>query len=277
MTVTGKTKVYGIFGNPVEHSFSPVIQNAAFKALNLDCLYAPFQVSNLPDAVKGMKAMNIQGLSITIPFKVEILSLLDEIDPLAEKIGAVNTVVNQKGVLKGYNTDGAGALEALKEITPVKDKTILILGYGGAARPIAFALSQEKPKAIYIAGRKESEAGKLAKEIQDKTGILTDRQPWQQALDYDILINTTPAGMWPHAQETPWPENLLIPETVVFDIVYRPKETLLLSQAKKKGCVLVYGDRMLVYQGAEQFRLWTGQAAPLEMMNQAMKKLLEHP
>lgn len=275
MEITGKTKVYGIFGNPVEHSFSPVIQNAAFQALNLDCVYAPFQVSSLPDAVKGMKAMNIQGLSITIPFKVEILSLLDEIDPLAKKIGAVNTVVNEKGVLKGYNTDGAGALEALKEITPVQDKTILILGYGGAARPIAFALSEEKPKVLYITGRKESEAGALAKEIHDKTGISAESRPWQKALDYDILINATPAGMWPHAEETPWPESLLISKTVVFDIVYRPKETLLLSQAKKKGCVLVYGDRMLIYQGAEQFRLWTGEPAPLPVMSRALEGFLK--
>lgn len=276
MKITGKTKVYGILGNPVEHSFSPLIHNYAFKKLKIDATYVPFKVSCLQEALLGLKSMNIQGVSVTIPFKVEIVPFLDKIDPLAKHIGAVNTVVNHDGFLIGYNTDGIGALLALKEKTNLENKTILILGYGGASRAVAFSLALENPKTIYFTGKRKEEAQKLAQEVKEKTGVFCDFWPWDTPLDYQILINTTPLGMSPHQGEIPLKPSLICPKSVVFDMVYNPHKTLLLQEAQHKKCVLVYGSSMLLYQGAKQFLLWTNQEPPIKTMKKALKKALKN-
>ena len=279
MNITGKTSVYGIFGNPVTHSFSPVIQNTAFASKKIDAAYVAFEVKDLKKAVSAVISMNIKGLSITIPFKIEIIPLLDEVDELARNIGAVNTVLSQSGRLIGYNTDGIGALKAVLEAEKtVKNKKICMIGCGGAARAIGFTLAMEKPSEIQILVRKEDvEAGKtFSAEIQAKTGVVSNCFLIDSAVaEYDILINTTPVGMHPMESQCPVKSSFLIPGKTVFDIIYNPKETLLIQEAKKKKCNIVYGFKMLLNQGLEQFRIWTGQNPPEKEMAKALIKCLK--
>lgn len=279
MKITGKTKVYGIFGNPVEHSFSPVIQNTAFEKNKYSAVYVPFLVTDLKQAMQGARNMAIQGLSITIPFKISILPLLDEIDPLAQNIGAVNTVVNKNGKMIGYNTDGRGALKALQETEKnLAGKKITMLGCGGAARAIGFTLAQENPESLSILVRPtDCEPGQsLAHEITLKTGVKTlSGVIGTDFPDCDILINTTPVGMHPKADESPIDKRNISSGITVFDIIYNPKETFLLKVAQNKGCKVVYGYKMLLYQGVEQFKLWTGQQPPVKEMEQALLECLQ--
>lgn len=279
MNITGKTKVYGIFGNPVGHSFSPAIQNAGFKEKKLDCVYVAFLVKDLKQAVDGIRTMGIQGLSITIPFKIEIISLLDEIHPLAKKIGAVNTVLNQNGKLIGYNTDGIGAKKALLEKEKsLAGKKITLIGCGGAARAVGFTLAEEKPSKMEILVREaDREAGeKLAHEIQSESGIKTGCLLIESSpADYDILINSTPVGMSPQMKQSPVSKEWVLPGKTVFDIIYNPKETLLIQYAREKKCPVVYGYKMLLNQGLEQFRIWTGQEPSAKTMEKILLRCIK--
>jgi len=266
--ITGKTSVYAVFGNPVEHSLSPVIHNYGFSTLGIDAVYVAFKADNAKIVADSIRGLGIKGASITIPFKIDIINYLDELDDNARLIGAVNTIVNEDFRLIGKNTDGIGSLIALKEVSSVNNKTIMILGYGGAARAIAFTLI-DKVNKIYVYGRNESKAASLIEDLNRFSGykkvFFTN-----SLVDYDILINTTPLGM---NDEIPVPVDFILPKTVVFDIVYRPKDTNLIKEAKKVGCSIVYGYKMLLYQALEQFRIWTSKNIPQDLENLLLQSL----
>jgi shikimate dehydrogenase len=274
--VGGATKIVGVIGDPIEHSLSPRMHNAAFEYLGLDFLYLPFRVleKDLKNAVRGARAFNLKGFNVTIPHKVSIIKFLDDVDLIARKIGAVNTVVNQEGELLGYNTDGLGALEALREggVDP-KGKKIVVIGAGGASRAITFQLAGECSK-LTILNRTKIKAVKLAKLIDVGTEVqgrsLTPKSLESSLNDSDILINTTSVGMHPNVNESPVPKAFLHKDLVVFDIVYNPLETLLLKYARNAGAKSINGVGMLVNQGAISFKMWTGHEAPKDIMRKAV-------
>ncbi len=264
LKINGATRVYGLLGRPVAHSLSPAIHNAAFQEVGLNAVYAAFPVTDLAQAVAGLRGLQINGVSVTIPFKEEIMPLLDEIDPQADKIGAVNTLVNRDGMLRGYNTDWLGAVQALEEKTGIAGKRCLILGAGGASRAIAFGILEK--------------GGQVAVTDQDMAKALAlSRTLWAEVVAPDhlgqypaeILINATPVGMEPQVGEIPLDPTLLPRFQVVMDIVYKPLETRLLHEARARHCQVIDGLRMLIHQGAAQFELWTGRPAPREVMARA--------
>ena len=280
--ITGKTKVCGIIGDPIEHSMSPVMHNAAFKALGLDYVYLPFHVQRgeLPGAIAGIRALNVVGLNVTIPHKEAVIPLLDRLEPLAEKMGAVNTIVNEGGLLIGHNTDAPGFMQALrsKGIDP-EGKSILILGAGGASKGISFILA-EAGASLVILNRTVTRAEELASQIAQyyhrrPEALTLSEENLARGLDgADVLVNTTSVGMVPDVNQTPVPASLLNHNLVVCDIVYNPLETKLLREAKVAGARTIDGLDMLVWQGALAFEKWTGQKAPFEVMKQAAIKAL---
>jgi shikimate dehydrogenase len=281
--ITGKTKICALIGDPVEHSMSPVMHNAAFKKLGLDYAYLAFRVSppELGKAVAGLRALNAVGFNVTIPHKVSVIPFLDGLDPLAEKIGAVNTVVNTGGELRGYNTDAEGFLQALKEhgIKP-KGKKIVVVGAGGAARAIAYILAG-KGADITIANRRqeldwaENIAETIAADLKKPVAVY-DLEDLGKAIEgADVLVNATSVGMSPNFNDSPVPEKLLKRIPAVFDIVYNPLETQLIKQAKAAGAAVVSGVDMLAWQGAMAFEKWTGRKAPVALMRQEAVKVLE--
>lgn len=258
----------------MEHSLSPAMHNAAFAALGLDFVYIPFRVKSgeLADAIGGMRALNIRGLNVTTPHKVSVIPYLDELDRLAEKIGAVNTIVNDGGRLKGYNTDGAGFLQALMMSGVVaKGKRVVILGTGGAARAVSFVLA-EQGASLAVIDRGRDRAAELAGKIctvskTEVPALVLNRRNLAKALaGADILVNATSAGMSPNTGETPVDSDLIRPGLTVFDIVYSPRRGRLLTEAELAGARTISGAEMLLWQGAFAFELWTGAKAPLEMM-----------
>ena len=275
-----KIGLCGIIGDPIEHSMSPVMHNAAFEKVGLDYLYLPFRVKKeeLGKAIDGMRALNIRGFNVTIPHKVSVMQFLDELDPLAEKIGAVNTIVNDEGFLKGYNTDAAGFLQALLErgIEP-RGKNVVILGAGGAARATSFVMA-ERGASLAILNRTLDKARECADRIArlfqgEAEALQLSRENQTAALSKtDILVNTTSVGMSPSTDETPVAADLLFPSLIVCDIVYNPVETRLLREAREAGTETVDGVDMLVWQGALAFERWTGRKAPIEVMR---KELIE--
>jgi len=274
LTISGKTRCCGVIGDPIEHTASPAMHNAAFKKLGLDYVYLPFRVKReeLGKAIEGMRALNIRGLNVTIPHKVAVIQSLDELDSLAEKIGSVNTIVNDNGVLRGYNTDATGFLQALLERRiELEGKNAVILGAGGASRAISFILA-EKGANLAILNRTLDKAidcaGMISKICQGKTRTLElNRENLVEVLEKaDILINTTSVGMTPNIDETPVPFNLLKPDLTVFDIVYNPIKTRLQREAEAAGAETIGGLDMLLWQGALAFEKWTGVKAPIEVM-----------
>ena len=270
-------KVYGVIGDPIEHSLSPVMHNAAFEALGLDAIYLAFRVAEheLGDAIRGAKSLGIAGLNVTIPLKEKALAFVDA-DDVATRIGAINTIAFTSGTPTGYNTDGIGALTVLKErVREIRGKEVLILGAGGAARAIAFYLDAEGAR-LTIANRTEDRAAMLASSLHNADFIsLREEELKRHIRDADILINTTPVGMYPRADATLVNARMMHPELVVFDIVYNPAETKLLREAKKAGVqTIIEGVKMLVYQGAASFRIWTGMKPPVEVMESAVRKAL---
>jgi len=284
MSISGKTQVCGIIGDPIEHTMSPVMHNAAFQKLGLDFVYLPFQVKKeaLSRAVDGVRALNIKGLNVTIPHKVAIIPFLDKLDPLAEKIGAINTIVNDGEVLTGYNTDATGFLQALLDqgVEP-EGKTTVILGAGGASRAISFILA-ERGAHLVILNRQLARAEDLAQWItqvfeKDITALTLGEENLAKVLaKADILVNTTSVGMNPDIDKTPVPAGLLKPGLIVFDIVYNPVQTRLLKEAEAAGAKTINGLDMLVWQGAMAFEKWTGQKAPLDLMKREAIKALGH-
>ncbi len=270
-----ETKIYGLIGNPVAHSISPAIHNTAFAEKGLNWVYIPFKTENIATVFSGLKKIDIQGCSVTIPHKQSIMELLDEIDPLARRIGAVNTVVNRNGKFWGYNTDCTAALIALKEAIgkgnlSLKGKRILVIGAGGASRAIAFGLHKEDADVV-ITNRTYEKAEMLGRDI----GCKYCKMQELDNLKIDVLVNATSVGMYPNINEMPVPANVLKPGMVVFDIVYNPLETRLLLEAKHRGCITIDGLAMFINQAAAQFELWTGQKAPKELMAEVALNLLQ--
>lgn len=276
--ITGKTNVTGIIGNPVEHSLSPLIHNAAFKYLGLDYIYVPFLVAEdaLEDAIRGSKSLNIKGLNVTIPHKTEVIRYLDSVDKTAELIGAVNTIKFDGNHAKGFNTDGIGAVKAVEEVSGVKNKKIIILGAGGAARAIAFQILLEGAGSLVIANRTPENALNLQKDIIEKLNLDVKTVDFgkgleNELLDADILINTTPIGMYPHTDDEPPVKSQMMHENlIVNDIVYNPLKTGLLREAEKCGAKTVSGIKMLIYQGVEAFKIWTGIYPPVSIFENAL-------
>ncbi len=278
MKISGRTRVCGIIGDPVEHSLSPVMQNAAFEELNLDLVYVAFRVrrEELRGAIIGLKNLGLLGLNVTMPHKNNVLKELDEIDSTARSIGAVNTILNDDGRLVGYNTDGGGALKALKEngIT-LKGKKLLLLGAGGTAKAIAFHAAHEVEELI-ILNRTSRKAKKLAEILRKESskkidGLgLSPETICEELKDTNVLINATSVGMHPDVDQSLVSPSLLNSDLCVMDIVYDPLETKLEKDAKAVGAKVVSGIEMLVYQGAFSFEIWTNHPAPVEVMKQAV-------
>jgi shikimate dehydrogenase len=282
--ISANTKVCGIIGDPVEHSLSPAMHNAAFKKVGLDYIYLPFHVipGNLPGAIAGLRSLNLRGVNVTIPHKVAVIPLLDELEPMAEKIGAVNTIVNDGGYLKGYNTDAAGFLKSLsaKDIDP-SGKKVVILGAGGVSRAISFILAeQEADIEILNRGQNMERAQKLSDNLSGnfkskiRITILNEINLKQALKHADILINATSVGMSPDIDKTLVPQELLKPGMVVFDAIYNPVKTKLLKDAENAGATVVDGLDMLVWQGASAFELWTGIKAPVNTMTNTAASIL---
>lgn len=265
----GKTKVYGIVGNPVSHSMSPAIHNAAFAELEINAAYLPFHTEDAETAIIGVKGLSIQGLSVTIPHKEAVIPFLDEIDPVAAKIGAVNTVVSSlvDGVttLKGYNTDWLGANRALSEEISLAGKKVLVLGAGGSARAIGFGLKQAGAEVI-LANRSVAKVELLAGEIGCDFCSLSE----VDHKEFQVVVNATSVGMAPLEKISLLTVEQLAGVEVVMDIVYAPIETCLLRNAKSAGCKTISGTEMLLYQGVAQFELWQNRPAPTEVMRQRL-------
>jgi shikimate dehydrogenase len=245
------------------------MHNAAFSACGLNAVYLAFETQDLEGCVKGLQALGIKGMSVTIPHKSEVIPYLDKIDSLAQRIGAVNTIVNDNGHLVGYNTDAIAARKALEEKVRLPGKTCLLVGAGGAARAVGFAL-REKGVELKVVNR-TSERGKRLARFLDCPFIPLDKLAETTA---DILLQTTSVGMHPHQDRCLIPEHLLREKMTVMDIIYNPFETKLLNMAKAQGCLTVNGLDMFIRQGAEQFRLWTGIDPPVDAMLQAVKQVL---
>jgi len=267
-------EVLCVIGYPIEHSMSPIMHNAAILDLNLNFIYLAFNIfpENLNLAVNGIKAFNFKGINVTLPFKQKIMHYLDEIDPVAQEIGAINTIKNDGGYLYSRNTDAEGAMKALLDAGhKVSGKNILLLGAGGAARTLAFIMAKDSNK-IVIANRTEKRAEKLANEIKSKFGIIVEGKNnsnhvlKEESKKADILINTTSLGMYPNVDKSPIPAEFLHDDLFVFDIVYNPLKTKLIKDATEKGCSTLGGLDMLVNQGALAFEWWTNKKPNIELM-----------
>jgi len=279
MEINTHTQLCGLLGNPVEHSLSPAIHNAAFEKLGLNFVYLAFKVEDLPGAVKGLRALgNLRGFSVTIPHKVAIIPLLDEVEQTAKNIGAVNTIVIENGRLIGSNTDASGALRALTEAgAALRGEKIVMLGSGGAARAIAFALAGTGIAKLTLLGIDEKERTGLAKDLKAKTslqladGTITDDAMRRAIEESKVLLHCTPLGMHPNVRESCVPASLLKPHLTVMDIVYNPLDTKLLTDAKAAGCKTIRGIDMFLNQAVGQFELWTKQKAPADVMRKVLE------
>lgn len=279
-TIDSHTVLYGVFGDPIRHSRSPIMLNRAFQESGVNGVYAAFHVKpeELGDAVRGIKALGYRGVNVTIPHKVDVMNYLDEIDEGARIVGAVNTIVNDNGKLKGFNTDGIGYVRSLKEETGIelKGKRVLVLGAGGAARGVAYALAKEGASCIYIANRTKERAIELANTIgafTETVGLGMDELT--DVVDHvEFVLNTTSAGMHPNVDELPMSLDLLRPHHLVSDLIYNPRITRFLREAEAIGARIHGGLGMFIYQGAYAFEYWTGTPAPVEAMRQVVEQSL---
>jgi shikimate dehydrogenase len=283
MDISGKTRICGVIGDPIEHTLSPIMHNAAFNALKLDYSFIAFKVkpAELENAANGIRALNIRGLNVTMPHKSAILKFLDRVDLSAQIINSVNTVLNKESKLFGFNTDGVGALKALRENgVELKGRKVLLFGAGGAARAIAYSMAKETDE-LAVLNRTLKPAQDLAKLLEKLAnkkifaGSLSPKEIQQNLQDSDILINATSIGMKPKAEESVVAPKLLRPNLAVMDIVYNPIETKLVKEAQAAGAKVVSGVEMLIYQGAASFEIWTGKPAPVEVMRHAALKHLQ--
>jgi shikimate dehydrogenase len=283
-TINAKTQVCAVFGHPVGHSLSPEMHNAAFAALDLPFVYVAHDVQpgNVGKALAGIRVMGYRGLSVTIPHKVEALAGVDEVDETARVIGCINTVVNEAGRLYGYNSDGLGALGALRDAhADPQGRRVLVLGSGGAARAITVTLAREAPPArLAILGVVPQELERLLDDVRRQDGgvvegrALTEESLREELVDADLLLHCSPVGMHPAVDQSLVPPALLREELVVFDAVYNPRRTKLLQDAQAAGSQIVPGLEMFLGQAYVQFELWTGHPAPREVMRQVVESRL---
>jgi len=270
LSAPSEIQIFGLFGNPVKQSLSPLMHDAALRVMKREGRYLPFCVHDLASAVNGIRGMGIRGISVTIPFKVSIMEHLDEVDEDAVAIGAVNTVVNQNGRLMGFNTDWIGLVQSLKEAMDINGKVFAILGAGGTARAAVFGIRREGGIPIII--NRSLERGKaMAQELGCSFYLLDEIN----RVTADCLINTTPVGMMPDFEKSPVNKKNLGKYRCVMDVIYNPLKTKLIEDAEDAGCIAIGGIDMFVHQGAEQIKLWTGQEPPRECMKQVvMERLL---
>ncbi len=279
------TNLVILLGNPLGHSISPPMHNRVFEKLGMDYCYMPVEVTpeNLEKVFSGLACMNVAGFNVTIPHKIQVMGYLDELDPLAETIGAVNTICVKDGRTKGYNTDGEGFIRSLTEETGMspKRKRFFLLGSGGAARAIAMTLASHGAEKIYLCNRTASKAAGLAGEInknirQCAEAVEQSLEDQQKAIrECEVLINGTNLGMHPQEDLLPIEESLLSPDLIVADIVYNPLMTRLLRSARDIGCPIVPGLGMLIYQGAAAFKLFTGVDPLVSEMSEVVHSLME--
>ncbi len=263
-TITEATKVYGVVGEEVQHSLSPVLHNRAFEARGIDAVYVPLQADSLAEFIAAVPALELAGFSVTRPYKVDILPFLQGVDERAALAGSVNTVVVADGSLQGSTTDGTGVLVPLKRRGDVKGKEVVIIGAGGAARAAALAL-QQKGANVTLLARDEDKAVFVAEAVGCKGADLASLRNTH----WDVLINATPVGSSVAPNETPVPAGLHRSGTIVFDMVYDPLETRLLREAQAAGCTIINGLEMLIAQAVLQFETWTGVEAPLDVLKSA--------
>ena len=275
MKIDAKTDLYCIFGNPVRHSLSPQMHNTAFKKFEINARYLAFEPENSEKAIDAMRILKIKGASVTIPFKVEIAKFVDKLDPLAKDIGSVNTLKNVDGLIVGYNTDGIGAKLALEESGhKIKNLRVLILGNGGGGRAIAFTLLEAGAK-VAIAGRNIEKVSKLTSDLFEKhkevKSILISDLSISVMEEIDVIINSTPIGMHPKEGLSLVSSSLIKKNHTVFDIIYSPEMTKLLLDANRIGAKIIKGKEMLVNQGVEQFRIWTGKKVSTKFSHKALR------
>ena len=282
-SINPQTRVYALIGNPVSHSMSPAIHNAAFMELDQDCIYVAFQVEDVKSALVGMRALdNFRGMSVTIPHKIEVMQYVDEIPDVDRHIGSINTVVKEDGKLIGFNTDGPGALKAIGDAgVELAGKNVLMLGAGGAARAIAFTLAQKGGIGkLVLLDINEEFLSQLTGDLKSGTdavivpGALNQAAVEEHMASADLVINCTPVGMHPNVDATLVPEHLFRPGQVIFDVVYNPLETKLLRQAKAKGLKAIPGVEMFINQAILQFERFSGADAPEELMRSVVMEQL---
>ena len=273
--INGSTELFGIIGNPVRHSLSPAMHNAAFASLGMNRVYVPMPVNDVAQAMSGLRGLGFRGASVTVPHKQAVIPFLDELDPVAEKIGAVNTLLLRhdhegRPVVRGCNTDWLGANAALAAADiELRGRRIVVAGAGGAAKAVGFGLIEAGAELVIT--NRTTESGQELAQWLGCEFIALDDLAWVTA---DVFINTTSVGMEPNTEGIIIPPPLLPKFTAVMDIVYAPLETRLLREAKAAGCRTVDGLAMLLYQGAEQFRIWTGVPAPVQVMRAALEEEL---
>ena len=279
------TRLCAVIGNPVAHSLSPHMHNAAFEAAGLNYVYLAFRVEDVGGCIEGMRALpSFRGMSVTIPHKIEVMRHLDEIEPMAQHVGSVNTVTNENGRLVGSTTDGPGTLRAFIDAkVDLNGKKVLFVGSGGAVRAVAFAIAElTHADHVTILGRTPERVAKLVNDLRvasgksvDAGGLDTDLAEAMRT--HDVVIQGTPVGMHPHEDASPVPAHWLRDCQVVFDMVYRPHKTMLLRDAEAAGCKTIVGIEMLINQAVLQFERWTGVEAPYAAMRDAALKALASP
>ena len=280
--ITGKTRLLAVIGAPIGHSLSPIIQNAALYAAGLDYVYAalPVRADALSSAVRGLCNAGIAGFNVTIPFKTEIIPLLDALSEDARRIQAVNTVVIEDGRMVGHNTDVVGFLAGFAERgIALTGKKAVLIGAGGAARAALWGLLRSGISSVVIGVRNASKGAALAADFAadgDVRAVSFDDSAWIAACsDADLVVQTTPLGMTPHTEEMPPVDAAMIkPSAVVYDLIYTPAETRFLREARARGCETINGETMLVAQGAEAFHLWTGKRPDVELMKRVLREEL---
>ncbi len=279
MTISGSSQIYGLIGYPVKHTLSPVVHNACFSWLNIDAIYLPFEVrpENLEKALQALTALSISGVNVTIPYKESCMKYLDEIDYDAELIGAVNIINVENNRLIGFNTDGRGFINSLKELEVlIKSKRIFIMGAGGAAKAIGFCLVREGAESLRVYDIDKERAVKFVEAIKKRFEAVNIHTCLKEELSKqieksDILINATPVGL----KDT---DSLIVEpdwfsrETIVLDLIYNPTQTKLIKVCKEKGIKAYNGSGMLIHQGALSFKIWTGKDAPIDVMREALQK-----
>jgi shikimate dehydrogenase len=280
-TVDGSTRSIWLLGHPVAHSLSPHIHNAAFRRQGLNMLYVAFDVlpERLPAAVAGLRALDVRGANLTLPHKEAVLPLLDDVDPLASRVGAVNTIVHDHGRLHGHNTDVRGFQEALRLVVPGSARGLrsLVLGAGGAARAVLAALADDHAGHVWLANRTRSRALALCDAVRTWGALECDAVGFDQAQevapDADLIVNATSLGVSDSVKEFPLDVDILHSGQVVIDLVYGTGTTALVRAARDRGAVAIDGREMLVQQAAGSYALWTGRQAPIDVMRESINSL----